>query len=275
MAQQVQAATSQYGAVTPFIEQVRELIEHYERHRQSFGEHPFPETFDITLDEVIYTYPGTSRPALAVDHARFDQGSATAVLGPSGSGKSTLVQLILRLRSPSQGRVSVGGVPVDAISQKEFSAKVAYLPQAPHLVPGTIAENIQFFRPDVTHEALLRAAKRAHLHEEIEAFPEGYETVLDSHVDRLSGGQKQRLALARALATDPVILVLDEPTSALDPANTTLVMNTLLELRESTTVIMITHNPSALNYCDSELLVEAGRVQPEARLDRRPDSQVM
>jgi ABC-type bacteriocin/lantibiotic exporter with double-glycine peptidase domain len=162
--------------------------------------------------------------------------------------------------------VAIGGVPVEDISPDEFSAKVAYLPQAPHLVPGTVAENIQFFRPHVTRDDVVRAAKRAHLHEEIERFPEGYETVLDSHVDRLSGGQKQRLALARALATYPAILVLDEPTSALDPANTTLVMDTLLELRGSTTVIMITHNPSAIDYCDSEVLVEAGTLRREARL---------
>ena len=265
LAQQVQGATSQYGAIAPFIQQVREMIEHYERRRQAFGSQPFPPSFDITLENAVYIYPGTTRRAVDVEHEVFAQGTAIALLGPSGSGKSTIIQLILRLRSPVQGRVCIGGTPIESISEEEFSAKVAYLPQAPNLVPGTVLENIRFFRPHVSDAAVLRAARRAHLHDEIESFPAGYDTVLDSHVDRLSGGQKQRLALARALATNPAILVLDEPTSALDPANSTLVMKTFHELRGDTTVIMVTHDQAAIQYCDSVILVSAGKIGRDAR----------
>lgn len=260
LAQQVQSASTQYGAMIPFIEQVQETISHYETRRQSFGSADFPQTYDLELHDVQYTYPGSSDPAVTVRSGRFAQGSSVAILGPSGSGKSTLIQLLLRLRRPTSGRLTIGGLDLDAIDEAQFSAHVAYVPQAPRLVPGTIAENIVFFRPGFSQPDVVRAARLAHVHDDIEGLSDGYDTVLDAHVDTLSGGQKQRLALARALLADPVVLVLDEPTSALDSENEEAVIDTLRRLHGRTTVIMITHRLSTVAHCDEVLRLAHGNL---------------
>ena len=260
LAQQVLTASSQYGAVAPFIEQIRTLSSYYESRRRIFGSHEFPTTFDITLTDVDYVYPGTQRSAVRVDAATFPQGSSTAIVGPSGSGKSTLVQLILRLRAPTHGEVRIGGIEAGSISEAAFSSRVAYVPQSPTLVPGTVFENIKFFRRDVTDQQVLAAARAANIHEDIERMPHSYDTVLDAHVDTLSGGQKQRLALARAMTTAPAILILDEPTSALDAANEVAVIDTLRQLHGQTTVIMITHKMTTVTHCDCVLLIKDGKM---------------
>jgi ATP-binding cassette subfamily B protein len=260
LAQQVQIASSQYGAVLPFIAQVRTQIAHYEGRHRTFGTHEFPASFDITLEDIEYTYPSASRSAVRVERASFMQGSSTAIVGPSGSGKSTLMQLILRLREPSRGRVRIGGVPADLISEEEFSARVAYVPQTPTLVPGTIYENIRFFRSHLTREDVVRAAELAHIHDDVRTMSDGYDTVLDAHVDMLSGGQKQRLALARAMASSPAIIFLDEPTSALDSATEAAVVDTLAQLHGETTVILVTHKMSSAAHCDSVLALKGGRL---------------
>ena len=272
LAQQIQSNTSQLGTITPFVEQIRALVDTYEAKRQRYGTASFPTEFTIHLNDVEYSYPGTNQVAIRAAGVRFEQGSSTAVVGPSGSGKSTLIQLILRLRAPTAGEVQIGSIPAQTISEEEFSRSVAYVPQAPHLIPGTLEENITFFRPQVTRDDVIRAAQMAHLHEEILEMPDGYETMLDTHVDALSGGQKQRLALARALTGSPRVLVLDEPTSALDQTNETAVMDTLLQLKGKCTVIVITHRPSAAAMCDAVFTVESGhltsrteRVPPGAR----------
>lgn len=262
LAQQVQMTTSQYGAVVPFIEQVRETIGHYEAHARRFGTHRFPPSVEIRLQGVTYAYPNNPRVVVTVDEAVLPQGAAVALLGPSGSGKSTLMQLLLRLRTPTAGSITVGGVPLDDIAEDEFSRNVAYLPQAPRLVPGTIGENIRFWRHHISDADVVAAARSAHVHEDIQRLPDSYATMLDSHVDALSGGQKQRLALARALATKPRILILDEPTSALDEANEVAVMRTLQELPGDVTVIIVTHRVSTVAHCDIVLHLEAGRLLP-------------
>lgn len=261
LAQQVQSATSQYGAVVPFVDQVRETIEHYRSRRRSFGSARFPPTHDLSLQGVTYAYPSSPQLVVSVDQAVFAQGSFVAVIGPSGSGKSTLIQLMLRLRVPSQGTITIGGVPMLDIAEDELSAHMAYVPQSPHLVPGTVRDNIRFWRDGISDAQVISAARTAHVHDDIEQLDQGYDTMLDSHVDALSGGQKQRLALARALVTTPRILILDEPTSALDARNEKAVMETLTELRGEVTVIIVTHRTSMVGQCDRVLRLEDGELK--------------
>ena len=134
------------------------------------------------------------------------------------------------------------------------------MPQETHLIAGSISDNIRFLRDSATNDDIVRAARLAHLDEEIVAASGGYERRLGEAGGRLSGGQQQRLSIARALIESPDILILDEPTSALDVRSEHLVRRTLLGLREKMTVVVIAHRLSTLDICDRIMVIQDGRL---------------
>jgi ABC-type multidrug transport system fused ATPase/permease subunit len=138
---------------------------------------------------------------------------------------------------------------------------VSFVPQDAHLFADTIAENIRFFRDGVDDDAIVRAAKLAHLHDEIMARPLGYDTPAGERGGAISGGQRQRLCIARALVTEPDVLVLDEPTSSLDVKSETLVRKTVADLAPRTTVFVIAHRLSTLSICDRIMVIRDGVLQ--------------
>lgn len=216
-------------------------------------------TFDsLRLEEVAFAYDG--RP-LVFRHLGLDvsRGEAVGLVGPSGTGKSTLLQLCLRLRQPSRGRILLNGADVDEIRSDDWASLISFVPQEPHLVQGTVAENIAFLRP-IARDQLVSAARAAGVHEELLALPQGYDTPLDERTAALSGGQKQRLCLARALAGQPQLLLLDEPTSALDAESEALVRASLENLRGSTTLLIVAHRTSTLDLCDRILRLDKGEL---------------
>lgn len=268
LGQVVQTATSAVGGFRPFAREVRDQIAGFEQRRSSFGDRPFPVDFTLRLDGLSYTYPGSAVPALVAEEITIPRGSFVAVVGPSGAGKSTFIQVLLRMRKANRGTLKFGQVLAEDISESEFTRTVAFVPQAPHLVPGTIADNIALYRTGISREDIVEASRQAHIHEEIMATPLGYETRLDAQVDELSGGQKQRLALARALVGSPRVLVVDEPTSALDRGNEDRVIETLMSLRGEQTVVMVTHRMSSISRCDAVYDVVGGM------MSMRPTMQV-
>jgi ATP-binding cassette, subfamily B, bacterial len=137
---------------------------------------------------------------------------------------------------------------------------VAYVSQEPRLLGGTVAENIRYFRDEIDDESLHVAARMAHIHDEVLAWPGGYDHRVGQRLDAVSGGQRQRLCLARALAGRPEILVLDEPTSALDPRSEVAIQRSLEELRGGVTMFIVAHRMSTLSICDRIMVVEAGRI---------------
>jgi ABC-type multidrug transport system fused ATPase/permease subunit len=183
------------------------------------------------------------------------------VVGPSGAGKSTLVQLLLGLRDPDEGRVLAEGREISSFDRAEWARKVTFVPQAAHLIAGTIADNIRFLRDDVSQEDVERAARLAHLHDDVCGFPDGYDRQVGEHGGQLSGGQQQRLCIARALVENPDLLILDEPTSALDVRSEHLIRTTLLELKERMTVIVIAHRLSTLTICDRIMVIKDGELK--------------
>ena len=221
---------------------------------------PLSSIGDIGFEDVGYAYQ-TGVPVLTGVTFRVPQGEAVGIVGPSGAGKSTLVQLILRLREPTSGRVVVDGQDVAQFSQSDWFKRVSFVPQEPRFFAGTIAENIAFHRDDVDHASIERAARLANLHDEIVAMADGYDTWVGEGGVRLSGGQRQRLCIARALAEDPDVIVLDEPTSALDVKSEALIRASLAGLAPRTTVFIIAHRLSTLDICGRIMVIHEGRLQ--------------
>jgi ATP-binding cassette subfamily B protein len=155
----------------------------------------------------------------------------------------------------------VGGVPATDVEADSWFRRVTVVPQQTRLLRASVLENIVFYRPWVSSDAARKAAQAAGLHDEIEALPDGYETLIGDAIRDLSGGQRQRLGIARALAGEPQLLVLDEPTSALDAKSESRVQETLALLKGRVTVVIIAHRLATLNNCDRLLVLEAGVVQ--------------
>lgn len=187
-------------------------------------------------------------------------GQAIGIVGPSGAGKSTLAALLMGLVGPQDGRFTIGGVDWFDVDRRWWTSNISFVPQEPKLIAGTVEDNIRFMRADVTESQILRAAHAAHLSGELASWEDGIRHEVGPRGSRLSGGQKQRVCIARALATNPQVLVLDEPTSALDSSAEESISGVLQELRGSTTLVIIAHRLSTIAMCDVILKVEGGRV---------------
>jgi thiol reductant ABC exporter CydD subunit len=220
---------------------------------------PDPAAEPITLRALTVRYPG--RAASALDRVDLDilPGELVAVTGASGSGKTTLGRVLLGLARPSGGAVLVGGRPLAAVDPDHWRQRVAWAPQHPSLLPGTVAENIALGRPEAGATAIQRAARLAGAHEFVEELPERYGTVVGPGGRGLSAGQRQRLGLARALLRGGGLLVLDEPTVHLDAAAARQVAAAIAELRGGRTIVLITHDPALAAPADRQLRLERGR----------------
>lgn len=256
----IQTAFHNLSEFTPYIERLDAERRRFRASAPPSGDARPDRIGSITFDHVGYSYDG-EHSALTDISFSVDAGEATGIVGPSGSGKSTLIQLLLRLRHAQSGRFLVDGIDARDISDDCWFDLIAFVPQDCRVYDDTIAANIRFFRTDVTDAQVEAAARRAHIHDEIMAMPNGYDTVLGSRGGALSGGQRQRVAIARALVRTPSMLVLDEPTSALDMRSESLVHQTLEDLKESMTLFVIAHRLSTLNTCDRIMVLRDGRLQ--------------
>lgn len=256
--QQIQGSYTVVRQTVPFVERVEEAERRYAASRPMAGQVQMPKLHTLTFEDVSFAYQ-RGRPVLSGIDFEVAGGEAVGVIGPSGAGKSTLVQILLNLRAPDSGRYLFDGIPVGQLRQDEWHARVAYVPQEPRLVHASVAENIRYFR-DLDDAAVVRAARLARIHDDIESWPNGYETVVGPRADAVSGGQQQRLCLARALAAQPEILVLDEPTSSLDPRSEALIQESLTALTHHVTLFIVAHRMSTLDVCDRVMVVLDGEL---------------
>ena len=214
---------------------------------------------EIRLDHVSFSYDGIDTVLRDVNVAiRF--GERVAIVGPNGGGKSTLVNLICRFYDPTQGRVLLDGVAYTDLALRDLRGRIAMVTQQTELFNESIYYNIRYGRWDATDAEIEEAARKAHAHDFIADFPEGYRTMVGPNGFRLSGGQRQRIALARAFLRGAEILVLDEATSQIDVESERLIHEALARYVENRTVIMITHRASTLALADSIIEVEHGTV---------------
>lgn len=243
----------------PFIDRVQEAGRRYAASAPLVGERALGDLQTLTFDDVAFAYtPG--RPVLTSVTFSVRGGETIGVIGPSGAGKSTLVQLLLRLRMPGGGVYTVNGVPAEAVSDTDWHAHVAYVPQESRLLHASVADNIRYFRA-IDDVAVEKAARLARIHDEIVQWVAGYDTVIGPRADGISGGQQQRICIARALAARPALLVLDEPTSALDPRSEGLLQESLRGLAGRVTLFIIAHRMSTLDICDRVMVVVDGRLE--------------
>ncbi|CAN5380590.1 ABC transporter ATP-binding protein [soil metagenome] len=187
-------------------------------------------------------------------------GSVTALIGPSGSGKSTIADLVLGLLEPSEGRIWIDDVVLDARNRRAWRDQIAYVPQDVFLLHDTIGANLTVAQPGTSIEAIWAALDAANAREFVERLPLGLDTVVGDRGVRLSGGERQRIALARGLLRQPRLLILDEATSALDWENQTSIARSIERLRGAMTIITIAHRPSMIAFADWVITVEDGRI---------------
>jgi ATP-binding cassette subfamily B multidrug efflux pump len=221
-----------------------------------------PRNRSIVFENVTFAYDtSTTRgPVLRDLSFTVGDGETVAVVGPTGSGKTTLVSLILRLYDPQQGRVLVGGEPVDQIPLAVLRSLIGLIPQDIFLFSDTIAENMAFGVASLDDGALDRLSRLAAIRDEIKGFPKGYEAMIGERGINLSGGQKQRLAIARAVAKDPGILILDDALSSVDTDTEERILGSLREQMKTRTSILISHRISTVREADRILVLDGGRL---------------
>lgn len=214
---------------------------------------------EVIFDNVNYSYGSQDGPGFTLDDVSFTlaEGTITALIGPSGSGKSTIATLLARFDDPHSGQIRLGGTPLDQIA--DLYTHVGFVLQDPQLPSISIRDNISLGRPDATEEQIRDAARAARVLEEIEALPNGFETVYGADTG-LSGGQAQRIAIARAILVDAPVLILDEATALTDPESQHQIQQALSDLVAGKTVLLIAHRPEVIKGVDQIVLVDNGKV---------------
>jgi ATP-binding cassette subfamily C protein CydD len=221
------------------------------------------QAFTIEFCDVRYTYPGRELPALEDISFKIQSGQTTALVGPSGAGKSTIASLLLGFMRAEQGSLRWNGQDFAEISPDAWRSQVAWVPQAPYLFHGTVAENIRIARPGASIAELREAAEQAHLAAWIEGLPGKYESQIGESGARLSGGQAQRLALARAFLRDAPLLVMDEPTAHLDVELEHMLQESTRRLCAGRTVLVIAHRLPTVAHADHIIALDGGRIVEE------------
>ncbi|GAA2469735.1 ABC transporter ATP-binding protein [Streptomyces thermolineatus] len=243
------------------VERVVELIdtEPRMRERPDAVELAPQEATTVEFDRVTFGYD-PERPVLRDLSLRLEPGETLAVVGASGSGKSTVSLLLPRFYDVTGGAVRVGGHDVRDLTLDSLRAAIGLVPEDSFLFSDTVRANIAYGAPDATEEQILTATRAAQAHEFVSALPDGYDTVVGEHGLTLSGGQRQRIALARAILTDPRLLLLDDATSAVDAQVESEIHDALRHVMEGRTTLLIAHRRSTLALADRIAVLEAGQL---------------
>jgi len=213
----------------------------------------------VAFEGVSFRY-GTGDEVLRDVSFEMRPGEVVALVGPSGAGKTSIANLIPRFYDPIRGRITVDGYDVRKVKLASLRRQIAVVLQDTFLFNGTVRENIIYGKPNASEEEMVAAAEAAYAHEFIMNLPRGYDTEIGERGVKLSGGQKQRLALARAILTDPRILILDEATSSVDAEAEYLIQRALEKVLEGRTALIIAHRLSTIRHADKIIALEDGRI---------------
>lgn len=230
-----------------------------------------PETMgaEITFEDIHFAYPTAApeRQILKGTSLVIKEGHTVAFVGTSGCGKSTLLRLLYRFYTPNLGRITIGDHALEDVTMDSLRRSIAVVPQDTVLFHESIGYNIQYGNLDAPWEDVIDAAKQAKIHDTIETFPDGYNTIVGERGLKLSGGEKQRVAIARAILKRSPILLCDEPTSSLDSATEMDIMKNIKDIGKNTTTIVIAHRLSTIQDCDEIIVLHEGKVLEQGTHD--------
>ena len=221
----------------------------------------------VAFDHVSFRYRPELPDVLRDVCLEIQPGQTVALVGPTGAGKTSIGNLIARFYDVSEGAVLIDGIDVRTVKQRQLHRQIGLVPQDAFLFSGTIADNIRFGRPAATDEDVTRAAKLANAHEFIMAKPAGYATRVQEGASNLSVGQRQLVCIARAILTDPRILIMDEATSNVDSLTESLIQDALRRLLQARTAVVIAHRLSTIRNADLICVVQDGRIVEQGKHD--------
>ena len=218
-----------------------------------------PKDNDIAFENIGFSY---EKDEFKMENLSFDidEKTMTALVGESGSGKTTITNLLLRFYDVQQGKITLGGIDIRDIPYDELLDRISIVMQNVQLFDNTIEENIRVGKKEATKEEIIKAAKKARIHDFIMSLPEGYETDIGENGGILSGGQRQRISIARAFLKDAPILILDEMTSNVDPVNESLIQDAITELAKNRTVLVVAHHLKTIQKADQILVFQKGNL---------------
>ena len=215
----------------------------------------------IEFENVTFQYTPTTAPALDGANLQFPAGEIIGLVGRSGSGKTTITRLVQGMYSIQSGLIRIDGLDMRELDIAHLRQNIGVVLQENFLFRGTVRENIGMAKSNASFKEIVRAAKLAGADEFVERMPQSYDTMLEESGSNLSGGQKQRIAIARALLTNPRILIFDEATSALDPESEAIIQKNLKSIAKGRTVLIVSHRLSTLTGCDKIVVMERGQVE--------------
>lgn len=215
----------------------------------------------IEFENVSFGYKEQNGAILDEINLCISEGGKLGIIGESGAGKSTILRLLLRFWDVSRGRITLDSKDLKDVQLKALRSHIALLEQNTFIYNDTAAANIALGKPDASREEIIEAAKRAGIHNTIEALPDSYDTPLGEFGNRLSSGEKQRVGIARIMLIDPDVIVMDEPTSSLDVFNEKLILKTLEDEYSDKTIIIVSHRNSTLTGCGTICRLNAGKLE--------------
>lgn len=234
------------------------------REKPDAGTIPANTAGRVVFEHVNFHYNGNRHEAVLEDiNLVAEPGQTVAILGATGAGKSTLVNLVPRFYDVTDGRILIDGIDVRQVKQASLLAQIGIVPQETILFSGTVRDNIRYGAPDADEAAVVAAAQAAQAHNFIVELPNGYDTHIEERGVNLSGGQKQRIAIARALLTQPRILILDDSTSAVDVETETKIQNALEQQMRQHTTLVVAQRISTVLKADKIVVIDKGRIAAE------------
>jgi ABC-type multidrug transport system fused ATPase/permease subunit len=257
---QAQRATAAGERIFEIIDEPEEIAERPDARELPDG------AGEIRFEGVSFAYGG-GPPVLEDVDLVLEPGKTTALIGQTGSGKTTLASLVPRFYDVSSGHVLVDGADVRELRLASLRRAIAVIAQDPFLFSASVSDNLAFGRPDASEEEIEQAARLAQAHDFVRELPDGYETIIGERGVTLSGGQRQRIAIARALLTDPRILILDDATASVDATTEALIRSGIREAARGRTTIVIAHRLTTIALADEIIVLEKGRIAARGHHD--------